>query len=829
MAEGSNYVIAILLDAKDKNLKTVLESAGHQVEDFTDKAETSGSRIEKAFMGAGMAMAFGKAIPFMKQSIGLFNQATSAASGLQSAIKASGEDWEQAHAFLKAYTEDGLVPLTQASASLKNLLAGGYGLEESMGIMRTMKDYAAYGRQGQLSMGDAIERTTQGLKAQLSSLTDNAGWTKNLAIAHKEYAALIGTTVGKLTEAEKRTANYVAIMKDGVAVQGAAAKASDELTGKLARQQARIRTMGEAVGEGLAPSYERLLDTLGPVTDGVTAFAKANPEATATLLGGAGLVAAVGALAAVLALVGLPGAIVVGVLAGIVALSAAIVQLISGYDRAAESTAEYVAAKRTEETRVRELAKEYGELKDKAERTAEEEERLRDVTQELIEKIPTLKGFTVEQAMAYRDVAEEAGAYADELDRIAVHGTMELQLEYAQWSLKMHDAMGGVRKYEELLESMKQAQEDPDLDQNWVEQVVASFEESLKGYNTELTEAEANTERLLALLAAAGAEPFAIIGGGGGAGGGGGGAGGPEELEDEIEGGAGADAEERTEDVYGLLDALRELSEWSAEQQGIPPSLLFPPETMEEAVQQYLDYMNWIEELRDEAAERDEERDAATLEKKRAALEAYYRTAKGKIDQLVKEWDDLSNVGVRALQQTADMLGASLGTILSGTEDMAEKLQQIWGSFTNWLWMELARIIARLIMAAVLKSFLGGPSIGSLDIVGEVGGTALGQTGGRIPGPTRGYDYVPTLLDGGELVLNTDLTRRMERFVGNWEAGSSPSPAMAVAQGEGFAEPAGETHYHFHSADYPSFARALRSGELGRELGRALRHGRLAR
>jgi predicted nuclease with TOPRIM domain len=805
MADGSNYVIVILLDAKDKNLKKVLESAGHQVEDFTDKAEASGSRIQQAFHGAAIAMAFGKAIPFMKQSIALFNQATSAASGLQSAIRASGEDWDVAHAFLKSYTEDGLVPLTQASAALKNMLAGGYGLEESMDIMRTMKDYAAYGRQGQLSMGDAIERTTQGLKAQLSSLTDNAGWTKNLKNAWVDYAATIGTTMGKLTEAEKRTAIYVAVMKDGVAVMGDAAKASDELTGKLARQEARVRTLGEAAGESLAPGYERLLDSLGPATDGITAFAKASPEATATLLGGAGLVAGLGALFAVLTLIGTAGAIVVGVVAAIVASAGLLVKLYTDQKRATEIAREFVDAKRAEATGLRDLAREYEELESKGKRSREEEKQLRDVTDELIEKVPVLSGFTRDQAEAYGNLAaaarEAAGAQEAEADAAIEHA-------YKMW--KVHaDRLERVQRM-------------------FNEQFPTAADKTSKAAlraAARIDIARARVEELHAAVVALSSSPI------------------PEGYWDSMtpppgdgDGGGGGrtEAEVNAEiaRVQDLIAAYGLLAEFKAEKMGIPPSLLFPPETLEEAVQQYMDYMEWIEELRDEAAERDEERDAEALERKRAALEAYYRTAKGKIDQLAKEWGDLSNVGVRALQQTADALGAALGTILSGTEDTAEKLKQIWGkqiwgSFINWLWMELGRIIARLIMAAILKSFLGGGALNYSEVALETVTQASAQSGGTILRPRRGFDYVPTLLDGGETVLSVDLTRRVERMVNDWETRRTPIAAAGQMAPEYLEEMAmgasggGTAIFNIYAVDAKSLRDMIRNGPLGKELTQA--------
>jgi hypothetical protein len=330
----------------------------------------------------------------------------------------------------------------------------------------------------------------------------------------------------------------------------------------------------------------------------------------------------------------------------------------------------------------------------------------------------------------------------------------------------------------------------------------------IRGLAVDLREAEIEEKRTKKTLAELRGELGGDTGGAGG--------------EDGTATGSAAEAD--TEKVYGLLDAMKELTGWAMEQEGIPASLLMPPETLEEAVQWYKDYMAWIEGLRDDAAERDAERDVEALETKRAALEGYYRTAKGKLDRLAKEWDDLSDVPVRMAKATADAFGAALGTIIAGTADTTEKLQQIWDSFINWLWMELGRIIARLIMAAVLKAFVGG---GAMDIVGVVSGTALGQSGGTILRPTRGFDYVPALLDGGETVLSVDLTRRVERMVDDWETRRAPAAAAGQVAPEYLEEMAmaaaagGTAVFNIYAVDAKSLRDMIRNGPLGKELAQA--------
>ena len=829
MAEGSNYVIAILLDAKDKNLKKALQDAGQHVDDFTDKAEDSGSRIQKAFVGAGIAMAFGEAIPFMKQSIGLYNEMRASLVGLQSVVRYTNQDWATAQAALHDYTADGLVPMTNATVSLKNLLLRGFGLEQAVKIMERFKDFAAFGKQGSLTMGQAIQGASEGLKNMNPILVDNVGLTKNMSIMYKDYAKTLGTSAAKLTDAQRLQAEYQGIMQEGEAVVGNAAKLQGELGGKMAATEARTRRLKEAVGGALAPAYGTLLDQASPAVDAITASAEAAPEATTVLLGGSGLVAAVAALSAAFALIGTGGAIVVGAAAGILGIATAATALRAKLDPSADSIEK--TARRADDlsSRVRELRVEYGELEGKPDKSEVEHRRLKKVMEELARLVP-------EAVKAFSDEGEVLELNISRLDEYVRAMEVVRDMEIEKYEEKVTEAQRERERVQDKLSS-KLAAYDAMLQHgitttreftgtvveggeelySMSEEMVSSelsidgLRRQIRGLAADLREAEKEEKRTKKTLAELRGELGGETGGAGG--------------EDGTATGSAAEAD--TEKVYGLLDAMKELTGWAMEQEGIPASLLMRPKTLEEAVQWYKDYMAWIEGLRDDAAERDEERDAEALETKRAALEAYYRTAKGKLDRLTKEWDDLSDVGVRMAHATSDALGAALGTILSGTADTAEKLQQIWDSFINWLWMELGRIIARLIMTAILKAFIA-PVPGDANFIGPL---PLGrQRGGEIPGPTRGYDYIPTLLDGGETVLSVDLTRRVERMVNDWEAWRSPTRAVAMAEGYEAGVPVvTEEHYHFHSVDFSSFDRALRGGQLGEALRRTVRHGRLRR
>jgi hypothetical protein len=174
--------------------------------------------------------------------------------GLKTVARNTGNDVGVITKAAKDLSADGLVPLEDTAAALKNLLATGLSADQSIKLFNSLKDSAAFNRQGFLSMGEAIKGATEGIKNGNSILVDNAGITKNLSIFQKEYAASIGTTVGKLTDAQKITAAYVGILKEAEKFTGDAAKLTDTYTGAKARLSTAIDRATAALGDFITQS-----------------------------------------------------------------------------------------------------------------------------------------------------------------------------------------------------------------------------------------------------------------------------------------------------------------------------------------------------------------------------------------------------------------------------------------------------------------------------------------------------------------------------------------------------------------------------------------------
>lgn len=167
---------------------------------------------------------------------------------------------------------DGLLTVQDAAKSLKNLLMRGYGLPRSIELMKRFKDAAAFGRQGMLSMGEAIVGATQGLKNEFSVLVDNAGVTKNVSVMWKEYGEQIGVTVGKLTQAQKVEAEYQGVIKETNAMVGNAAIMAKIWSGQVAALGNQIKLAMADVGRAMQKTLGDLgvLDLFKEKLTGIT-------------------------------------------------------------------------------------------------------------------------------------------------------------------------------------------------------------------------------------------------------------------------------------------------------------------------------------------------------------------------------------------------------------------------------------------------------------------------------------------------------------------------------------------------------------------------------
>jgi len=191
-----------------------LKRVGRELKTKLSDAAKSATKLSAAIAVVGTGVLFKKAID---ESSKLENSLT----GLRSVAGSFGISAQEITAQAQALAQDGLIPLENVTGSLKSLLVNFDGdMQKSISTFNALKNAAAFNRQAALGLGEAIEGASEGLKNDISNKVDNAGITKNLSILQKEYAASIGTTVGKLSEAQKAQAEYLGVTKEASIFQG---------------------------------------------------------------------------------------------------------------------------------------------------------------------------------------------------------------------------------------------------------------------------------------------------------------------------------------------------------------------------------------------------------------------------------------------------------------------------------------------------------------------------------------------------------------------------------------------------------------------------------
>jgi hypothetical protein len=258
-------------------IRTKVDTSG--VKSGTKQIESglSGIGASVAKLGLAMATVFSvqKLVQFGKQAIKTSSEMANAMIGLKSIVDGTGNSFDQATSFINDYISDGLVPATNAITAYKNLLMRGYTTEQIEKVMTALKDSSAFGRQSTLSLGDAVQGATEGLKNENSMLVDNAGVTKNVAKMWEDYAKSIGTTANALTKEQKIQAEVNGIMTETRFQTGDAAKVANTWSGQISMLNAKWQQFMVIVGSGLIKALTPVVKVLNSILTSVISVGNA--------------------------------------------------------------------------------------------------------------------------------------------------------------------------------------------------------------------------------------------------------------------------------------------------------------------------------------------------------------------------------------------------------------------------------------------------------------------------------------------------------------------------------------------------------------------------
>jgi hypothetical protein len=267
-------VVQIIFNVDPNGLgQAALNQINQSVGQIGQTSQQSGAQVDtflKAFKIA-LVVDFLKdaakaAFDFGKAAVEAFNQANNAALGLQSVAKFKGLDPKETLEQVKNLdlVKSGLLTIGDASTTLKNLLQAGFGLEQSIELIKRFGDSAAFGKQSALTFGQAVVSTSEGIRNQNSILSDNGGITKNLSVILRERGFELQDLSDKVKGAAAREALYNGLLKETAAQVGDAAKLTQTFAGGQAQleaaQQKVLVTVGKLITENpaLQDSFKEL-------------------------------------------------------------------------------------------------------------------------------------------------------------------------------------------------------------------------------------------------------------------------------------------------------------------------------------------------------------------------------------------------------------------------------------------------------------------------------------------------------------------------------------------------------------------------------------------
>lgn len=383
---------------------------------------------------AAMAAAALKAFEIIRNAVGsataAYNEYEAAVKGLNSIAVGKGVDTSELERSLASVT-DAMFDATAAAASFKNLLSRGYSLDQATNTIKRLKDAAAFGRQANYSLADAVKTATEGIKNENSILVDNAGVTKNVAKMWQDYAKARGITTEAMTQAQKVEAEYLGIMQETALQVGDYEKSLDTLAGTQAKAANSAKLLATSYGEAMAPAVKTVNEAadgfLGAVGDIIEKCPGLAAGVTTGALAISGLGVAVTAAKAVMSLAQAAGAL--GISLGPVGLAVGALVTITGLwtqaqaeqseimslmsEQAALNVKEHEEQTRRMEDEIgnlADMAKEYENLTGKTYLTTQEKARLALIEETLAQDHGIVTDAVSGQANAYGQVTDQVRA-----------------------------------------------------------------------------------------------------------------------------------------------------------------------------------------------------------------------------------------------------------------------------------------------------------------------------------------------------------------------------------------------------------------------------------
>lgn len=411
MAEYNAGTVKATMTADGKGYHAAVDSIKKKDQELKQSAQEVQASYKELGITAGAS--FAAITAGIWKGIQANNELKASMMGLDSIAKGTVGTYSKIEAELEKIREDGMIPLTNAIQAYKNLLMRYEDEETAIRMFNRLADAAAFGRQGQLSLGDAIQSATEGLKNENSVLVDNAGVTKNVSVMWKEYADQLGKTVSQLTDAEKRQAEVNGFMEETRHQVGDLAKLQNSLAGELSKASAAGRDTAAAFGDALEPAASRVVAAYTGIVQGMKEFIQNSPGVAAAV--GTGALAFTGLLTGASGLSMLLPKLSAGfklltsgplglTILGITTLTSVVAGITTAIQKQREEQAKLADSYRDQADEVDKLIEEYEQLSQKAEKTKEDKQRIIDLSNQIAEILPQAAAGYDEEGNAILDL-----------------------------------------------------------------------------------------------------------------------------------------------------------------------------------------------------------------------------------------------------------------------------------------------------------------------------------------------------------------------------------------------------------------------------------------
>lgn len=300
----------------DKITRELTEAQGE-----ADKTRGKLGGIESALLALGASAAFSKLLSEMREYVAEAERMYNATKGLVEVSKNLGYNVGEATKAVQDTAKIGFMSMTESAQAYKTALAMGLDIEQTTTLIKAMADAAAYNRQAHYGWGQAIVVSMEGIKNGNSVLTDAVGVTKNLSVMQAEYARTIGTTAGKLTDAQKIQAAYNGFLRESEIFTGNAAVALSDYTGIVSSYNTAVQTLEVSLGESIKPLFAAFYEVLTPIIVSLAEWVTENKELVSGLFAAGvavtGFAAAMGTLLGIINAIKFAMPVLEGALAGI--------------------------------------------------------------------------------------------------------------------------------------------------------------------------------------------------------------------------------------------------------------------------------------------------------------------------------------------------------------------------------------------------------------------------------------------------------------------------------------------------------------------------------